>query len=159
MSAFVVEKSHINAMLKGAFQVARKYGEDKFTYYHNHQSRDLTSSNADEVGQVLLDECIKGVSYRYEDSPLTGLPGRTDAEYLIPFQFYALGKQPKPIEIIKITQCYEYQSCEHTEWETSEARSFCKALIEHTISEIPGYDEAPWEWHEDIPVNKPMRII
>jgi hypothetical protein len=35
----------------------------------------------------------------------------------------------KPVEVLKAIDCYEYQSCEH---------------LECMISELPGYDAAPW---------------
>jgi len=117
-----------------------------FGWYHNNQRHELTGDNASEVGQMLLDECIKSVMYRYEDSKVTDLPGRTDAEYLIPFQFNLSYNPPTPVQTLKLLSCYEYQSCEHPEWETSEAYAFCQALRHGTIDRLPGYDEAPWEW-------------
>ena len=125
----------------------------------NGEWHELIHGNTDETGQMLLDENIKSVSYRYEDSPMTDLPGRMDGEYLLPFQFHPMGKVPKPIELIKITKCYKYQSCEHDEWEASEAKAFCDALIAHAIRDLPGYDEAPWEWEEVLPLNNVVRMV
>jgi len=159
MSAFIVNKSHINAMLQGALASARKRNNWRFGWYHNKERHELTLENASEVGQMLLDENIKSVSYRYGDSPLTDLPGRADGEYLLPFEFNLMGKTPKPIEILSITNCYSYQACEHDKWEQSEAKSFCDTLLAHTIRDLPGYDEAPWEWEEKLPATKVIRMV
>jgi len=48
------------------------------------------------------------------------------------------------VELIKALHCYEYQSCEHPGWRTSQAHSFCRALERRLIGELPGYDDAPW---------------
>jgi len=158
MSAFIVNKSHINAMLQGAMAISQRYNTTH-RWHHNGEWHELTPENADEIGQMLLDENIKSVSYRYQDSSVTELPGQTDSEYLVPFQFHPMGKVPKPIELIKITRCYEYQACEHEEWETSEAKAFCDSVIDNAIGNLPGYDEALWEWEEILPSNKVVRLI
>lgn len=46
-------------------------------------------------------------------------------------------------ELAKGIANYEYQSCEHPEWESSEARAFCLAMKEAILSSLPGYDAAP----------------
>lgn len=158
MSAFIVNKSHINAMLQGAFATGAKHNW-RFGWNHNGERHELTPFNADEIGQMLLDENTKSVSYRYEDSPMTDLPGPAGGEYLLPFEFHPLGKVPKPIEVLSITNCYEYQSCEHEEWEASDAKAFCDTLIAHAVRDLPGYDEAPWEWEEVLPTNKVVRLV
>jgi len=49
-----------------------------------------------------------------------------------------------PVITLSLISCYEYQSCEHPEWRTSEARAICEALRKLAIRNLPGYDEAPW---------------
>jgi len=156
MSAFVVDKAHINAMIDAGLSVKSRpmhwYPEGK------EGSSSLTQLNASEVGQMLLDECVKSVCYRYKDSEMTDLPGRTDAEYLLPFQYKRFANPPTPVEVLKLISCYEYQSCEHPEWKTSEAWHFCQALRQSTIGRLPGYDAAPWEW-ETWPEETLVRLI
>lgn len=158
MSAFVVNKSHINAMLLSALNL--KYGGRGLTWYHNGEHKELNELNANQVGQMLLDECVKSVCSRYDDSEMTDLPGSINAEWLIPFEFHYVQRIPKPLEALSITGCYKYQSCEHPEWEASEAHTFCQSLISHKIGELPGYDDAPWEW-DDPEYEKPalMRLL
>ena len=54
-------------------------------------------------------------------------------------------RMPSPVAVLKAISCYEYQSCEHPGWHTSEARQFCSVLRDHMISMLPGYDDAQWE--------------
>lgn len=156
MSAFIVEKSHINAMVQAGLAAGRKYNSS-LRWYYNGEWKELDHETADEIGQMLLDENIKSVSHRYDDSPITDLPGRIDADYLLPFSHSPLSRVPTPVEALKITSCYEYQACEHSEWEASEAKAFCTALKENTIDMLSGYEEAPWEWREELQP-KPQRI-
>ena len=144
MSAFVVSKSHINAIIMAGMAVRYK----PLSWYHGDERFVLTDETADRVGQMLLDECVRSVSYRYDDTGIASLPGRTNAEWLMPFQCHPTCNNPTPLQALKLIGCYEYQSCEHPEWETSEARSFCEALRTHTICRLPGYEEALWTWED-----------
>jgi hypothetical protein len=144
MSAFIVNKEHINAILMASLRI--RYGP--LTWYHEGPHT-FTLDMADEIGQMLLDENIASVRYRYEDSPLTELPGRTNAEWLFAFSYSPFAHRvPTPVEAIKLINCYTYQSCEHPQWKSSPAKSFCQALLDSLICQVPGYDEAPWEWPE-----------
>ena len=96
---------------------------------------------------MLLDECVRSVGERYNDSEVTDLPGRSDAEYLIPFKF-KLGYNLPAVVILKQISCYEYQSCETDDWKDTEAYAFCQSLRHATIDRLPGYEEAPWGWEE-----------
>ncbi len=155
MSAFVVDKSHINAILKGAMSNAMKSSGNHY-WFCGKERHD--TENADRIGQMLLDENIRSVSYRYPDiSKLNDLPGRTDCEHLLPFQFNIMGRTPRPIELIKLVHCLDYQSCEHPEWRDSEAKAFCDSVIECAIYQLPGYEEAPWEWQGEFPATRPDR--
>ena len=144
MSAFVVDKRHINAMIEAG--LINQYGEG-LNYHHNGEWYKLTLENASETGQMLLDENIASVSYRYDDSHLTDLPGRVDAEYVIPFSYKRIFA-PTGVETIKNIQCYEYQACEHPEWKISKAKAFCAALMHAQYDRLPGYEAAPWGWED-----------
>jgi hypothetical protein len=114
------------------------------------------------LGQRLLDECVASVHSRYPDtSPDEGdLPGPRDAYYMGPYvwepymqsetRLIARGMPrvilpPAPTVVIaKQIANYEYQSCEHDCWESSEAHAFCRALAERLLRSLPGWEEAPW---------------
>lgn len=90
------------------------------------------------VANTLLAENIKSVNYCYDDSdeqPWSITVSSCDVDDAI--------KRPV-LDIIKITQCYMYQACEHDEWEASTAKDWCDSLIRQLICELPGYDAAPW---------------
>lgn len=159
MSAFVVNKSHINAMLQAAFRSGRRYGGSGFKWEHDGELQTLNENNADEIGQMLLDENIASVMYRYEDSTITDLPGSATADYLLPFQWHPMGKTPTAIEAIKLCHCYSYQSCEHPGWKQSNAKAFSDTLIDETVGMVDGWDQAPWEWEEELTwVSRPVRL-
>ena len=84
-----------------------------------------------------------------ESSLLRVAPGDPDASYLVPFEYPLTGRLPTPVQAIKLVHCYEYQSCEHDGWETSEAHRFTTALLSSLEHSLPGYDDAPWEWVGD----------
>lgn len=137
MSAFIVGKEHINAILTAGMSA---YG-DSIYWYHGEKSHTLSLDNADEVGQMLLDENVKSVSARYPDDKITDLPGKCDAEWLIPFHFRIMEYCPSPLQALKYIGCLEYQSCEHDGWATSEAKTFCDYAKDYFIRRLPGYDD------------------
>lgn len=156
MSAFIVGKEHINAMITAGLSVRYK----PLRWFHDGKWHELTFDTADQVGQMLLDENVKSVSYLYSEDDITNLPGKTDAEWLIPFKYHPIaGDQMPALWAIKITGCYEYQSCEHPEWKDSEAKAFCEALKEAKLCSIDGYDDAPWEWTRPMKTSDAIRLI
>ncbi len=144
MSAFVVNKGHIDAMVRLATvgQVTwLSKGADGSCVWRK------ASDDQDALGQMLLDECVKSVAYRYEGSD--DLPGPIDAYWKQPYSYSPLGgRMPTPVEGLKLVRCYEYQSCEHPGWKESDADNFCQSLTAHLMSTLPGYEEAPWEWED-----------
>ncbi len=150
MSAFVVSKEHINAMVTAGLR--KSYGSS-LSFYHEDKRHELTDQTADTIGQMLLDENVKSVMYRYDDSEVTDLPGKISAEWVIPFKYRYTYGCPTGVETIKNVQCYKYQSCEHPEWEPSMAKAFCEALIHKQFDRLPGYEDAPWGWDKPITEN------
>lgn len=96
--------------------------------------RDLTRETAGRVGAVLLAENRRSVDHRYDEG-----------EWEEPYLFEPVPGWPDPVIVLSAIACYEYQSCEHPGWRTSEAHAFCQALQARAIRLLPGYDEAPWE--------------
>ena len=140
MSAFIVGKPHIDAIVRLAVK-------HQVHWYFENQSHDARVE-LDRLGQLLIDENVKSVEYRYQDSELTNLPGPDNSGWLIPYSYSPFrGGTPTPVEGLKLVNCYEYQACEHPGWEASEAHRFTQALTHNLISALPGYDNAQgWEW-------------
>lgn len=151
MSAFVVEKAHINAMVNAGLS-----SHDPLTWYHNGEWHQL-NGNEDAVCQMLLDENIRSVGERYEDCEVTDLPGRIDGDYLLPFRFKLSYGLPI-VQVFKLINCYRYQSCESDDWEQTEAFAFCDALESRLIRRLPGYEAAKWEWTK-WPEENLMRLV
>lgn len=161
MSAFIVSKTHIDALLSaGLYQGWSTYGhlrwfdseEPDDTCYEvgeaipmnsskriNEHQRELTEETAGRVGALLWSENRRSVNHRYAED-----------EWEEPYVFFRLRGKPDPVAVLKAISGYEYQSCEHPEWMKSEARYFCEALRGRAIRNLSGYDEAD-TWHIDSP--------
>lgn len=94
----------------------------------------LTPATATVVGTMLLAENRASVAHRYRfpyQPPHyryggDDLPGRP----LSVADLLSFGRIDHPGATAKAIEVYEYQSCEHPGWWTSEARSFCAAIRE-----------------------------
>lgn len=101
----------------------------------------------DELGLMLAAENLASIHYRYPDTVGSNenVPGPCDA-YWADYTYADPGYRLTPAETLAALACYDYQSCEHPGWRTSEAFRFCDALRHAITRFIPGYEEAPWEW-------------
>lgn len=138
MSAWIVSKAHIDVLV---------YGLITFEL--------LNEEKADTCGQMLVDECVKSVSALYPRDTPEDLPGPADNYYLKPYRFERPTKDLISIAIAKAVACFKYQSCEHDEWETSNAKKVMD-ILEVTIAErYPNYENSeeyeygsPWGFEE-----------
>ena len=148
MSAYIVDRNHIRFLIEAARYVAPRRRDPTFRWYHDgwhelecsiHESCDDTLTSR---GQLLWDECRESVAYRYPDNQqLSGPINETFIyEHVDPREPFL----PTIVEIFSATDCYEYQSCEHPGWHTSNAHDFIQQLRSYAWHLLPGYDEAPW---------------
>ena len=128
MSAFILDQDHINAMLQAA---APRWPGDSANYRWNGEAY-YFGANRQQVGQVLLNENYRSVNYRYGESEqpptFVSRPVRSQT----------------PVQLIKLCDCYNYQTCETPDWEQTEAYAICHALRERAIDKLPGYEDAAW---------------
>ena len=147
MSAYIVDRHHILYLIAAALQAER--GSD-FYYYHEGKSHRLDRcdyESAADAANMLRQENINSIQHRYPDTQdsLENAPGPIGETFVIreseinPFAF-----RIDPVQVLKSISCYEYQSCEHPEWEASEAFAFVDALRSTYIAQLPGYDDAEW---------------
>jgi len=154
MSAFIVSKTHIDALLTAGlhwkeygplswqvpgvpqdtdFQRGQPWG---LTALENarRRHRELNTDTVHAVGQLLVAQNYASVNYRYDEDELEPV-----------YTFEAVLGVPNPVVVLKAINCYEYQARETPDYDNSEAAAFCQALRGAAIHHLPGYDQAPWE--------------
>jgi len=130
MSAWVVSRNHIWALVETL----------RWDCWGGVNQEDL-----DKFGQLLWDENIRSVVYRYPDCNLDALPGPIDCDYKYGKHGFGFDKRKyTPVEILKACDCYEYQSCEHPGWRESEAHQIIERIRDSATSKLDGYEDAPW---------------
>lgn len=142
MSAFVVDTTHIHALLTAGLEMGRIQSSPLRWWHPRPDPRagladphELTYETAGRVGAMLLAENMRSVNFRYREDEIEE-----------PYQFVKLHGTPNPLIVLKALDCYEYQACEHDDWADSEAHAFCEALRHRAIQCLPGYSDAPgWE--------------
>lgn len=148
MSAYVVERYHIIYLVKAAENAAIRsrfplqWGSSVDHRLRGRLEAGEAISKLVEIAQMLWDENRASVSYHYPDGKL---PGPTNEDYIIreedfeKFQWIFTAA-----EVFRAIDCYQYQSCEHPGWRTSEAKAFTDALRVKWTHLLPGWDDAPW---------------
>lgn len=111
---------------------APHYQGDSPAYYWEGGMHYL-NGNKQAIGQKLLDENYRSVNHRYGESEKAPI-----------FQSVYPTRRHSPIKIIKLCDCYGYQTCETPDWKDTEAYAIMQMLRERAIHNLPGYDEAGW---------------
>lgn len=135
MSAFVVSKDDISILIAAGVKLCSDHVPG-------------LKDKADGIGQTLLNECVRSVSYRYPDDDLGELPGSivTEticdgiapvqfAEHLTPYTYTEPDELTREL-VAETVSSYEYQSCEHPEWGESWSYKYCQ-MIRTLIDELP----------------------
>lgn len=117
MSAYTLSQNHIRAMLQ-AVKLARRPGGAAYCY--NDQMHYLRG-HLQEAGQKLLNENYRSVDSRYDDKELSAPI----------FTYSQADKRYTPAQIIRIIDCYNYQTCETSNYKETEGYA-----IAHTLREI-----------------------
>ena len=123
MSAWLVSERHINVLVK-----ARRLGDERF----DRLQEDMTD---DDLGRMLWRENMLSLQARYGD--------KVKQKQLKAYRYTDPGEFTHAA-IFKAIACYEYQTCEHDGWQSSEAKRYCRDLQDVVISALPGYEEAQW---------------
>lgn len=113
MSAWIVSKGHIDCLVQASIA-------ERLTAPHE----------ANETGRMLWQECFNSVVYRYPNDGDGERPGPRDFRDADVDDYEFRGVEAPLDDAIVVWQihCYDYQSCEHPEWETSDARELVLKL-------------------------------
>jgi len=151
VSAYIVDKAHIDALVRAADLIRANY------FYDGRWIQ--VSDERDRIGQVLCDANVAGVGERYPDDGLTDLPGRMDAWWLIPYRYAARGPLLEGVKALKAVKGYVYQACELTGFEETEAGAFCRYFTDELIRHLPGYEAAEtWAITEEDAAEAPVLV-
>jgi hypothetical protein len=149
MSAFMVSKNQIDAIIAVVACGPSHSEKDARRWEDSMKWADILPRTEDplgELGNVLIHENILSINARYPDTVGTPerLPGPCEPYWLVPYVFHSPARIPTVVEALKLIDCYEYQSCEHDGWKTSQAKRVCEKLRGNLITALPGYEAAKW---------------
>ena len=130
MSAYVVSDEHIDVLIY--YAIAKQA-----SYYFHPRRVEITRENANEIGQILLDENHRSVNYRYNETDKA-------PEYKYKPAPGSLPANHQPVQILKAISCLDYQCCETDDWATTHAHAVLEGIKDKAISCLPGYDAAAW---------------
>jgi hypothetical protein len=134
MSAWVCSELHINtlATFLAAREIEVKWRGNTFKCIEQPAN----------VANILMSENVASVNYRYGENDMPSIA-------------YALVTPlPELIPLHKAFGCYDYQACEHPEYEQSLAKRLCDAGLHHIetrlgktkeeVEKMAEWDNAPW---------------
>lgn len=157
MSAYICNPEHIGIL--AAFAAAN----DCAIYEWRGSNVILTAQN---VAKGLALENIRSVEHRYPNDKDGQRPGPClkDADIVEACQIYAahfaskLGgvivmadDVPEDVQILKLVQSLDYQSCETEDWPLTMAARQLQWIIGHVIRRLPGYEDADWSYDNVLP--------
>lgn len=188
MSAFVVDKVHIDLLVTAGLELPGRYGPMSWFYRDptaeererasvpgvaipvssvelaNELRRTLTRGTASFVGMTLWLENVASIEFRYPDTEEThrNYPGPIafEREQAESYHFEKVPGMVDPLVVLKAISCYEYQSCEHPGWAVSEAAAYCRQLQAQAVRRLPGYEEADgWgDFDRDVFLPEPIQV-
>lgn len=130
MSCFVVSDAHINALIT----YAALHPQSKVQVPNQPELNDLTGA---QWGQWMRDENERAYRHRYGH--------RTDLGEPLPYHHQWDTHTYTPVEIIKLATSFRYQLAEAEDWAETPAAKLAECIIDIAITELPGYEQAPWE--------------
>jgi hypothetical protein len=125
MSAWIVNRTHIDALVLAGVQ---------FSVIDQPTPQTLT-----ELGADLWEENHRSVNDRYD---VNARP----SEYTTPIAEVVLD----PVAVVKLVDCYVYQSCEHPGWDGSRASGYCRRLRAAAMTGLP-WERSPGHGEEPYP--------
>lgn len=149
MSAYICWPEHFGILATCAVEYSCVIPEWRYSVEY---------SDAEYVARGLASENIRSVIHRYPNDRDGHRPGPqlldvdiVKAAGISALHFLFNPKQISPVQVIKLVNCLEYQSCETPDWTQTLAYKQLQWIRSHAISRLPGYEEAVWEFVHPIP--------
>jgi hypothetical protein len=127
MSAWIVTTAHVAALVKWY----RRNGGAQMHLEGNTPDYD------ERMAGMLYAENVRSVNHRYPNHP-------PDEPIAFTWRMLKAAPDLSAVEVVKSCQCLAYQSCECDDYKDTPAAKFNARILDHAISKLPGYDEAPW---------------
>lgn len=150
MSAFMVDKAHIDLIVAGAIHgpydnkmpllnTRAEHNRLRIRMGGNHI--EASPEYANEIGQMLVDENVRSLRFRYSDITEDELGGDWVENYEYTDPVYRASIP----ELSHAIRCYNYQACEHEDYDTSDAKWFVDAFTLFLLEAVKG-ERGPWGW-------------
>ena len=147
MSAYLVEPKHIATLSQWMKQqgfdrkvVATRLAEENIKSigyrYPDTKGKEAHDWLSMKDNQHYIDECVNmnvGKQVIRISGGMDGNYGDNKEEWMV---------EIKPLSIIKMANVLDYQSCEHPDYKTSEARELIDRIIHTAIPKLEGYQTA-----------------
>jgi len=147
MSAYIVDRNHILYLVEagGAVKITWQMPACD-THSLGYGEIQRGACDAARIANILWQENIRSVCYRYPDVTEATAPGPIGEEFTVDTEEFTRPHWHHfdAVQVIKAAKCYAYQSCEHETWEDSEANEYIRALIHWHIDRLAYYDDAIW---------------
>ena len=144
MSAWIVSRAQIDALVLASVQFDVPFDPD------SSAGRTPTPAGLAAAGAALWAENHRSVNHRYDESEPVPDYSPSLPEVVL-----------DPVAVIKLIDCYAYQSCEHPGWTTSASADFCRRLREAALAGLAlepsrsgeravplGWDDRPWAFDD-----------
>ena len=133
MSAFVVSKNHIEYMLSFFMNDSDRklsvYHEQNWLYFDL-----IEQEHFQKAADILYAQNIRSYNFRYKDTVESGIIEWKRNWY----------PDQSPVKVIKACDCYDYQSTETADYETTLACKIIHSIRRNAILRLEGYKEAQW---------------
>jgi hypothetical protein len=131
MSAYVVEKNHIGYLVDAAYFLG-------VHYHYQGEWRRVINLERYALGQILWDENVKSVQYRYDETDRNNLPcACADApDFIFDLPANTWPEEDYYLQVIQSCRCYDYQACEHSCYRESEAKAIIDAIQTDAVSKL-----------------------
>jgi len=133
MSVRIIEEQQVHCLVNAASVWGIQY---------NYQGLSCTlSQNADrrereQLGQCLIEECVRSVAHRYPKLDEHELPGAWDFGHIYRFYNEDEVHQVDTATVLSVCCCYDYQASEHPSWERSLACTIINAIRDTALHKL-----------------------